>query len=64
MDSVAPHYAFFTSPSDFGLVSATDTVTYSIESDKPLKMQGQNPDKALNRAKAYLQKIYDAMSGL
>ena len=64
MDSVAPHYAFFTSHSDFGLVSATDTVTYSIESDKPIKMQGQNPDKALDRAKAYLQKIYDAMSDL
>lgn len=64
MDSVAPHYAFFTSPSDFGLVSATDTVTYSIESDQPIKMQGRNPGKALDRAKAYLQKIYDAMSDL
>ena len=30
LDSAAPHYAFFTSPSDFGLVSATDTVTYRL----------------------------------
>lgn len=64
LDSIAPHYAFFTTPSEMGFVTAADTVDYSIDSDKPLVLKGPGAQAALESAKAYLQKLYDNLSEL
>lgn len=64
LDSLAPHYAFYTTPSAMGFVTATDTVDYSLDSDKPLVLDGPDAQSSLENAKAYLQKLYDNLSEL
>lgn len=62
--SQAPHFAFYSSPSAMGYVTAADTVEYDLDNDSPRLLRGQSPDAALKNAKAYLQNIYDTLSRL
>lgn len=62
--SGTPHFAFYTSPSTLGFVTATDTVDYNLDSNTPTALRGPGADKASEQAKAYLQKLYDNLSNL
>lgn len=60
----AHHFAFYTSPSSLGFVTATDTVDYNLDNNRPASLRGPGADKAMESAKAYLQKLYDNLSNL
>ena len=57
MDTLAPHFAFFTVPDAVGLVTDSGSVIYDCQSASiPWK---EGADSHLQRAQAYLQKLYD-----
>lgn len=64
LDAKAPHFAFFTVPDAVGLVTEEEQVIYDNESKKAVLQQGANSDKAIKRAQAYLQKLYDDIAKL
>ena len=59
LDAKAPHFAFFTFPDAMGLVTDSNSVIYDNTSDKVHQTTGPDTDRALKRAQAYLQKLYD-----
>ncbi len=59
-----PHYAVYTSPSSLGFVTAADTVDFNLESNRPVIMKGADAQGALDKAKAFVQKLYDNISEL
>lgn len=64
LDSAAPHFAFFTDTDAAGMVTATDTVIYNLDADRPDVVSGHTAGTTLRQARAYLQKIYDNLSEL
>lgn len=54
----SPHYAFFSEPGFFGMVTDSDTTLYNIEGNTPMSAGNKNMDKA----KAYIQTLYDDIS--
>lgn len=63
-DASAPHFAFFDSPDMMGMVTADNSVIYDNASGKVVLDEGTRKGLNLPRAKAYLQKIYDAIADL
>lgn len=57
-NSRSPHFAFFTTPSYMGFITAGDTLVYDLESD--MLLRGSETD--LPRAKAYLQTLSNDFS--
>ncbi len=64
LDSDAPHFAFFTETDAVGMVTATDTVIYNLDADRPETISGETAGETLRRARVCLQKIYDNLSDL
>lgn len=64
LDSDAPHFAFFTDTDAVGMVTATDTVVYNLDADRPDVLAGPTAGETLRRARVCLQKIYDNLSDL
>lgn len=64
LDSAAPHFAFFTDTDAAGMVTATDTVIYNLDADRPDVVSGITAGTTLRQARVYLQKIYDNLSEL
>ncbi len=64
LDPAAPHFAFYTTPSSMGYVTATDTVEYSLESNRAVMLKGSDAESKLECAKAFLQKLYDNIDKL
>lgn len=64
LDSAAPHFAFFTDTDAAGMVTATDTVIYNLDADRPDVVSGHTAGTTLRQARVYLQKIYDNLSEL
>ena len=64
LDSDAPHFAFFTDTDAVGMVTATDTVVYNLDADRPDVLSGPTAGETLRRARVCLQKIYDNLSDL
>lgn len=60
----SPHFAFYTSPSAMGFVTATDTVEYNLDSNRAVELRGEAAKRSLESAKAYLQTIYDNLADL
>lgn len=60
----SPHFAFYTSPSAMGFVTATDTVEYNLDSNRAVELRGEAAKHSLESAKAYLQTIYDNLANL
>ena len=54
----SPHFGFFTEPGVMGMVTENDTVIYNLDTDTPLAGEPANIEKA----KAYLQTLYDDLS--
>lgn len=59
LDSVAPHFAFFTIPDAMGMVTDTSYVIHDNTSQQLVVQQGPDTDHLLRCAKSYLQKLYD-----
>ena len=55
----APHFAFFTVPDAFGMVTEENQLIYDNTSSEIKLNTGKSPGNNLNYGKAYLQKLYD-----
>ena len=55
----SPHFAFFTVPDAFGLVTADNQVIFNCQADAVTVDEGTAKGKNLPLGKAYLQKLYD-----
>ena len=62
LDAKAPHFAFFTFPDAMGMVTEENTLIYDNALNKPTLDEGSNKGSNLNKAKAYLQKLYDSLA--
>ena len=58
----SPHFAFFTFPNIFGMVTADNEVVFNCESNTVAMDEGTHQGENLNKGKAYLQKLYDALA--
>ena len=59
LDPDSPHFAFFTVPDAFGLVTADNQVIFNCQADAVAVDEGKAKGKNLPLGKAYLQKLYD-----
>lgn len=55
----APHFAFFTMPDGFGMVTPDNALIFDCQSDRLVLDEGTSPGRNLSLGKAYLQKLYD-----
>lgn len=55
----APHFAFFTVPDAFGMVTEENRVVFDCQSNTAVVDEGAEKGKNLTLGKAYLQKLYD-----
>ena len=58
----SPHFAFFTFPNIFGMVTADNEVVFNCESNTVAMDEGTHQGENLNKGKAYLQKLYDDLA--
>lgn len=58
----SPHFAFFTFPNIFGMVTADNEVVFNCESNTVAMDEGIHQGENLNKGKAYLQKLYDDLA--
>lgn len=59
LNPASPHFAFFTVPDAFGLVTADNQVIFNCQADAVTVDEGTAKGKNLPLGKAYLQKLYD-----
>ncbi|MBO6190167.1 MAG: LTA synthase family protein [Alloprevotella sp.] len=62
LDPAAPHYAFFSHPDAMGLVRGGSCAVYDNATHKPHLLRGRDAERNLPYAKAFLQKLYDAIA--
>lgn len=58
----SPHFAFFTFPNLFGVVTADNEVVYNCDMNRVVVDKGKKKGKNLNMGKAYLQSLYDDLA--
>ena len=59
-----PRYAFFSFPDGMGLKDANGYVWHDNVTARILQSEGDNTERQVHRARAYLQKVYDYMNKL
>ena len=59
MNPHAPHFAFFTVPDAFGMVTEENELIYDNKSGKTVVDRGSQRSVNLQKGQAYLQKLYD-----
>lgn len=59
LNPVSPHFAFFTVPDAFGMVTADNQVIFNCQAGTVVVDEGTAKGKNLPLGKAYLQKLYD-----
>lgn len=59
LDPRAPHFAFFTVPDAFGMITKSNALIYDNASGRTVLDTGKAKKNNLNNGKAYLQKLYD-----
>ena len=59
LNNSTPHFAFFTVPDAFGMVTANNELIFDNKSGKIKLNTGPQKSKNLDLGKAYLQKLYD-----
>lgn len=55
----SPHFAFFTFPNIFGMVTSDNELVFNCESNTVALEKGIHKGENLDKGKAYLQKLYD-----
>ncbi len=63
MNPAAPHFAFFTCPDAFGLVTPRNRLIYDCQSARAVVDEGAAPGQNLLPGQAYLQSLYDDLAG-
>ena len=59
LDNSAPHFAFFTFPDAMGMISDSSRVIFDNTANQTVSPEGAYTDSLTQKAKAYLQKLYD-----
>lgn len=59
LDANAPHYAVFSCPGLFGMVTDSCSIIYDYNSDKMTTSESAQPEQQLHKAKAYIQTVFD-----
>ena len=59
LNPASPHFAFFTVPDAFGMVTADNQVIFNCQAGTVVVDEGTAKGKNLPLGKAYLQKLYD-----
>lgn len=59
LNPASPHFAFFTVPDAFGMVTADNQVIFNCQAGAVVVDEGTAKGKNLPLGKAYLQKLYD-----
>lgn len=59
LNPASPHFAFFTIPDAFGMVTEDNQLIFNCEADAVALDEGTDKGKNLLPGKAYLQKLYD-----
>ena len=59
LNPASPHFAFFTVPDAFGMVTSDNQVIFNCEADAVTVDEGAAKGKNIPLGKAYLQKLYD-----
>lgn len=62
LNPASPHFAFFTFPNIFGMVTPDNELVFNNESNTVVLDEGTNQGENLNKGKAYLQKLYDDLA--
>lgn len=62
LNPASPHFAFFTFPNIFGIVTPDNEVIFNNESNTVARDEGKHKGKNLDKGKAYLQKLYDDLA--
>lgn len=62
LNPASPHFAFFTFPNIFGMVTADNEVVFNCESNTVARDEGAQKGENLNKGKAFLQKLYDDLA--
>ena len=57
-----PHFAFFTVPDAFGVVTTDSRLIYDCQSEAVMLREGEATDECLLQGKAYLQRLYDDLA--
>lgn len=55
----SPHFAYFTEPSLFGMITDSNQLVYNLDAGKVMLDQGTAKGSNLKPGKAFLQKLYD-----
>ena len=59
LDNSAPHFAFFTFPDAMGMITDSSRVIFDNTANQTVSPEGADTDSLTQKAKAYLQKLYD-----
>lgn len=59
LNPASPHFAFFTFPDAFGLLTAGGHVVYDNQAGRTVESEGKSAQVLLRQGEAYLQKLYD-----
>ena len=59
LNPASPHFAFFTVPDAFGVVTSDNQLIFNNESNSVVVDEGIERSKNLKLGQAYLQKLYD-----
>lgn len=62
LNPASPHFAFFTHPNLFGMVTADNAAVFNCEANAAVLDEGSNKGRNLPQGKAYLQKLYDDLA--
>ena len=58
----SPHFAYFTFPNAFGMISKTNELLFDCDSERVITDKGTHPGENLMKGKAFLQKLYDDLA--
>ncbi len=64
LSSSSPHFAFFTEPEYMGIVADESYLIYNLDAARVEMSSGNDANLLENKAKAYLQTIYDDLENL
>lgn len=59
LNPASPHFAYFTEPSLFGMITDGNQLVYNLDGDKVMVDQGEAKGANLKPGQAFLQKLYD-----
>ena len=62
MNPASPHFAYFTRPNYFGMITADNQLVYNLDANTVQLDEGTAKGANLEKGKAFLQKLYDDLA--